>query len=290
MHSSKNTTLFPACHSDRWLRRLLILCAWASVAIVLMILVFLTLESLPLLQSGSVTQLWGLEWLPGDVKYGVVALLAGSLLTALLAITLAAPAGILLAVWGRYVAPPVLSKVYLRLVELLAGVPSVVYGLWGLIVLVPWIAAFNPPGTSLLAASLVLAIMILPLVTLSTDAVLAQLPPHYRQIAISLGVSRWGMVRTLFLPMAGPAIISGSILQLGRALGETMAVLMVAGNVVQLPDSLFAPVRTLTTNIALEMAYASGSHQTALFTSGLLLLLLVMALMLVARRINPSAA
>ncbi|MGH8474115.1 MAG: PstC family ABC transporter permease, partial [Gammaproteobacteria bacterium] len=153
-----------------------------------------------------------------------------------------------------------------------------VYGLWGLLAIVPDINLVRPPVTSLLAGGLVLGLMILPLCALSTDAGLARVPQSYLRAAAALGLSRFGTLTRILLPEALPAIVAGCVLQLGRALGETMAVVMVCGNVVEVPDSLFAPVRTLTANIALEMAYASGWHQRALFMSGLCLLMVTMVL------------
>jgi phosphate transport system permease protein len=141
----------------------------------------------------------------------------------------------------------------------------VVYGFWGLLAIVPAINRVHPPGTSLLAGGLVLGLMILPLCALSTDAGLARVPQSYLRAAAALGLSRFGTLTRILLPEAWPAIVAGCVLQLGRTLGETMAVIMVCGNVAEVPDSLFAPVRTLTANIALEMAYASGWHQRALF-------------------------
>lgn len=289
MPLSKSTISSLRGSKDRWLFRLLGFTAATSGTVLLLILAYLLTESLPLLQQGLLPFLGDARWLPGDGRFGLLAMLLASLATAVLAVAIAAPAGIVLALWGRYVAPPPLLKAYLRLIELLGGIPSVVYGFWGLTVLVPWVTGFAPPGASLFSAALILALMILPLVTLSADSAFARLPSHYQRSASSLGISQWGMIRKLYLPLAAPAIFSAGILQLGRALGETMAVLMVAGNVVQLPESLFTPVRTLTANIALEMAYASGTHQTALFVSGLLLLVIVMLLMSLAHRVAPDA-
>jgi len=172
----------------------------------------------------------------------------------------------------------------------MAGIPSVVYGLWGLLVLVPWINQWAPPGASWLAGSLVLALMVLPLALLVTDTALGQLPAAWWRAGHAMSLSRLGMLRRVLLPAAAPSILSGVVLQFGRALGETMAVLMVCGNVVQWPHSVFDPVRTLTANIALEMAYATGDHRVALFVSGLLLMAVTALLLAVAWRLRASAA
>ncbi|MCP4453849.1 MAG: ABC transporter permease subunit, partial [Planctomycetes bacterium] len=173
--------------------------------------------------------------------------------------------------------------------ELLSGIPSVVFGFWGLMVLVPLIASFHPPGPSLMAGVLILTLMILPTIALVADTSLANVPREYLQGAAALGLRRWAIIRHVVLPTAKSGLFTGILLQTGRAIGETMAILMVAGNVVQTPTSIFDPIRTLTANIALEMAYAVGDHRSALFLSGLLLLTMVMGLILLADRIHRSS-
>jgi phosphate transport system permease protein len=261
--------------------------ALVSGAVLVFILGFLVRETWPLLaEPGLAGSLLEVEWRPGDRVFGLGALIAGSLSVSALALLWAAPSGVVVAVWGRFYAPRVLGRVYRGVMEVLAGVPSVVYGFWGLVVLVPAINRWHPPGTSLLAGGVVLGLMVLPLVALSADAGLARVPDAYLRAAAALGLSRLGTLTRILLPQALPAIAAGAILQLGRALGETMAVVMVCGNVVQVPDGLFAPVRTLTANIALEMAYATGWQRRALFASGLALLIVTMALIGLARALG----
>jgi phosphate transport system permease protein len=168
--------------------------------------------------------------------------------------------------------------------ELLAGIPSVVYGLWGLVVLVPLITQVQPPGSSLLAGILIVALMILPTVALLTEASLASLPPAYWRGSAALGLGTWATVQGVCLPAIRSGMLTAVMLATARALGETMAVLMVCGNVVQVPESVFAPVRTLTANIALEMAYALDLHRSALFASGLVLMLVVAGLVVLTDR------
>ena len=170
------------------------------------------------------------------------------------------------------------------MLELLAGIPSVVYGLWGLVVLVPIIQGWQPPGASVLAGILVLALMIVPTVALFADAALRQVPMHLISAAAALGMRRWTITTKVMLPAARHGIGAGVMLAFGRALGETLAMVMVCGNIVQVPASLFDPVRTLTANIALEMAYAQGAQRSALFASGLALLALVILTSGLARR------
>jgi phosphate transport system permease protein len=168
------------------------------------------------------------------------------------------------------------------MIELLAGIPSVVYGLWGLVVLVPLVARWQPPGASLMSAIIILTIMIVPTIALVAGAAIGSLPREYLQAAAALGLSRRRTVTSVVLPAARSGLLTAGLLATGRALGETMAVLMVAGNVVQTPTGLFQPVRTLTANIALEMAYAMGNHRSALFVSGLVLMAMVTVLVALA--------
>tara|TARA_R110001606_G_scaffold399222_2_gene582425 strand:- start:79637 stop:80479 length:843 start_codon:yes stop_codon:yes gene_type:complete len=275
--------------SSFWLVNSLKLAAWLSAAILLLILFFLINESLPLIQRIGLMRFFTDEsWHPLSNLYWLVPMLLASFYMAVGAVLLATPLGVVVAIFGHYYAPELLAKFYRGLLGLLSGIPSVVFGLWGMIVIVPFIVQWMPPGASLLAGIIVLTIMILPLVALTTDAALKRIPITYMRTAISMGLSRWGTIRRIFLPVAFPGILSGVVLQSGRALGETMAVLMVSGNVVQIPSSLFQPVRTLTANIALEMSYAMGEHRLALFCSGLLLLCLTIALVLLANYISRN--
>lgn len=270
-------------HADSRLAAGFRVCALLSAAIALLILLFLLDESRPILRRVPLARFFGdVSWHPAQGLYNMTPMLSATVLSSLGALLLAVPLGIASALFGRFYASPWLAAAYRRVVELLAGIPSVVYGFWGLTTLAPLIGRLHPPGVSLLTAILVLALMILPTVALTTEAALTALPDSYRRHAAALGLSRLGMISGVMLPAARAGISSGVMLAAGRAIGETMAVLMVAGNVVQQPQGLFDPVRTLTANIALEMAYAMGDHRAALFVSGLLLLLLVLALVAVA--------
>src|SRR5262249_37566017 len=213
-------------------------------------------------------------------------MLWGSLFAMTGAVLVATPLGVLSAVFCHYYAPPAIARMYRRLIELLAGIPSVVYGFWGLVSLVPLIASVQPPGASLLAGVATLAIMILPTIALMADGALAGVPGHYLQGAAALGLSRWATVRGVVFPAARSGLFTGVILETGRAIGETMAVLMVCGNVVQTPHSLFDPIRTLPANTALELSYATGAHRSALFVSGLLLTAAIIALVLAAEVVS----
>ena len=257
--------------------------------IVVFITVFLIKEALPVLgQVGLLRFFRDDSWHPSENLYNFIPMVWGTLLVTVGAVLIATPLGILSAVFCQYYAPPLIAGLYRRLIELLAGIPSVVYGFWGLVVLVPLIGRLQPPGTSLLAGMAILTLMILPTIALTADASFAKVPPEYLQGAAALGLSRWATVRGVVFPAAKSGLFTGLILGTGRAIGETMAVLMVCGNVVQTPKSLFEPMRTLTANIALEMAYATGNHRSALFVSGLLLMAIIVALVAAAEVISEG--
>jgi phosphate transport system permease protein len=263
--------------------------ALLSGLIVLVILFFLLQESLPFLNTIGISRFFkDPAWHPVSGEYYLLPMLWGSLLVTAGSVLLATPLGILSAVFCQYYAPPAIAQVYRRLIELLAGIPSVVYGFWGLVVLVPLIGRLHPPGPSLLAGILILSIMILPTIALVADASFTAVPLEYLRGAAALGLGRWATVCGVVLPAAKAGLMTGIILETGRALGETMAVLMVCGNVVQVPESLFAPMRTLTANIALEIAYAVGDHRAALFVSGLVLMGLVVILVAIAEVIHQG--
>lgn len=264
--------------------------AGAAALLLAGMLGFLLAESWPALAHLGWRQFAGLDWYPLEGRFGLAAMSVATLAVAALAILLAAPLGLACALFARFQAPPALAAGFRGLLALMAGVPSVVYGFWGLTVLVPLVARWQPPGASLFTAGLVLALMILPTVALLAHAALAAVPRHLLDGAAALGLSRRATLLKVAIPAARHGIVGGVLLGLARALGETMAVLMVAGNVVQLPASLFDPVRVLTANIALEMAYATDMHRAGLFVSGLLLALLVLGLAWSAARLEPRHA
>jgi len=271
---------------DRLLQIALPLLALLAAVIVLLILWFLWLESWPFIASGDLFN--SNSWHPSESQYNLLPMVLGTLVTALGAVVLAAPLGLAAALFCRFYAPQPLARIYRWILELMAGIPSVVYGFWGLVVLVPMIARWQGPGTSILAGILVLTLMILPTASLLAEAALEKTPEHWIAGAYALGLNRWVMVRHLAIPHAYGGLLNALLLQAARALGETMAVLMVCGNIAVLPSSLFDPVRTLSANIALEMAYALDTHRAALYFSGLLLLLTVLLLVLGAGRLRQE--
>ncbi|MVA97876.1 phosphate ABC transporter permease subunit PstC [Nitratireductor sp. CAU 1489] len=240
------------------------------------VLIVLAIGSAPALsQAGLAAFVLGADWYPTAGEFGLVAMVAATLAVSAGALLVAGPLGILCAVYIRYYAGDLAGAAFRVVLMTLAAIPSVVYGLWGMTVLVPHIAAWQPPGTSLLAGVVVLSIMVLPTVAVLAEAGLRQLPSSLYLGSLALGCARHAAIKRIVLPSAKGPVAAACMLGLARALGETMAVLMVVGNAVAMPDSPFASVRTLPANIALEMAYAIDVHRSALFVSGLVLMAMV---------------
>jgi len=270
-------------HRDQLLRWALWGCASMAGLILVFIVMFLVLESIPALRHlGASRFMLDSSWHPVEDSFNLLPIIMGTLLATVGAILLAGPLGFCSALFCEWYAPPRFSSLYSRFIELLAGIPSVVFGLWGLVVLVPLINHWHPPGASLLTGILILALMILPTISLLAQSSLAQVPTEYIRGAAALGLGRWATLRRVIIPAAKSGLWTAALLATVRALGETMAVLMVCGNVVQMPSSVFNPIRTLTANMALEMSYAADDHRSALFVSGVVLLLMVSILVMTA--------
>lgn len=284
----KNNTSSLRCNqsSDRIILLVLKIFGFLITTLVSLIFLFVLIESIPSISETAVIRLFTDEgWYPSENLYNLAPMLVASLLLMLGSLVISVPFGIGLAVFTQLVAPKYVSTLYRRAIELFAGIPSVIFGLWGLVVLVPIVLKYFPPGQSLLSGIIVLSLMILPLMALSADQMIGEFLLQYRNEIALTQLSRVSLFFRVILPSLNLKLFSSLFLQAGRALGETMAVLMVCGNIVQFPDSLFSPVRALTSNIALEMAYAMGDHRSALFVSGLLLLVLVLFLNLISDQI-----
>ena len=265
---------------ERIIRAVLLLAAFSAVSILAVITVFIVAEGTPIMfRQGVGRFLFGQDWYPGQKSFGLLPMIVGSLLVTAGALLIGVPFGLACAVFLTEFSSKRVRNILKPVIELLAGIPSVVYGFIGVVVLVPFIRqTLGGPGLSVLAASIVLGIMILPtVISISIDALRA-LPSSYREGALAMGATRWQAVRLVLLPSARSGIVASIILGMGRAIGETMAVIMVAGNAAAIPNSPLAPVRTLTSNIALEMSYASGQHREALFATGVILFIIIMAL------------
>ncbi|MEZ4323106.1 MAG: ABC transporter permease subunit [Myxococcota bacterium] len=231
-----------------------------------------------LVSLGPLAFLTGGEWAPSRDHWFLLQMVAASIVSSAGAVGLAFPVSLGLALHLRWFAGPRAAGLVRASLGILAGTPSVVFGLVALQLVVPVLRALQPPGLSLGAAILTLAVMLLPTLGLGMDAALAQVPAGPVRAAAALGLDAWETTRAVLLPLAWPGLRTATVLALTRALGETMALLMVAGNTVAWPGSLFQPVRTLTGGIAVEMAYAAGDHRSALFVSALALFALVVAL------------
>lgn len=264
-----------------------------SGGIVLLVMLFVVRESLPALTTFEWSRFatdpgWHPAGPASEAEVNITPMLAASLLCTLGAVLIAAPLGLLSAVFSTFYAPPVLAWWYRRVIELLAGIPSVVVGLWGLVTLAPIVASIEPPGQSLLTAILVLATMIVPTIAVLCDAAMANFSCDTLRAAAAVGISQAGIVTQIVWPATRGALGVAIVLAAARALGETMAVLLVSGNVVQMPTSVFTSIRTLTANIALELGYALELHRSLLFVTGLALLVLVTLLMLSAEWLKPK--
>jgi len=272
----------------KFVERVLFLLALSSISSLALITFFIFFEGLPLiLHTGLQNFIASSHWAPTKGHFGILAMIVSSLLVTLGAMVLGVPLGLACAIILAEFSPERLTRILKPALELLAGIPSVVYGFLGVIWLVPLIRIYlGGPGLSLLAGSLILGIMILPtVISISIDALTA-VPNLYREGSIALGATRWQTVRRVVLPAASSGIITAIILGMGRAVGETMAVIMVAGNALKLPTSVLDPVRTLTSNIALELGYAAGRHREALFATGIVLFVIIMILNLSATLIT----
>jgi len=234
------------------------------------------------------------DWDPSRDHFGILSMIGGTLVVTAGATILGVVSGLGLAITLTRFSPPWLAAILKPAVELLAGIPSVVYGFVGVVTLVPLIRRFlGGPGLSVLATSIVLGIMILPTIASIAIDALRAVPPSYREGSLALGATEWQTTWKVVLKGARPGILAAVILGMGRAIGETMAVIMVAGNALEFPRGLLSPVRTLTSNIALEMGYASGTHRQALFAAGVTLFVVITLLNLAAlsfsrRRSHPG--
>lgn len=254
--------------------------ACASIALVAMICAFLFANGLPAIGEIGVTDfLLGERWRPNNDVYGILPMIMGSIYVTLGAVVTGVPVGILTAIYMARFCPEGLYKVLKPAVELLAGIPSVIYGFFGLVVLVPFIReTFGGTGSSMLTASLLLGMMILPTLISVAEAALRAVPESYYEGALALGA---GHVRSVFftiVPAAKSGIMAAIILGIGRAIGETMAVIMVAGNQARMPQGLLEGVRTMTTNIVIEMGYAADLHRDALIATAVVLFLFIMVI------------
>lgn len=277
---------------EKVMKLLFFLTALVSIAAVILICIFLFASGIPAIKEIGVFKfLLGTSWKPANNLYGILPMIVGSLYVTAGALIIGVPIGILTAVFMARFAPKSIYAPLKAAVNLMAGIPSVVYGFFGLVVLVPFIReAFGGRGMSVLTASVLLGLMILPTVISVSETSIRAVPESYYEGGLALGASHERSVFFTVLPAAKSGIFAGVVLGIGRAVGETMAVMMVAGNQAVIPDSMLSGVRTLTTNIVLEMGYSTDLHREALIGTAVVLfvfiLIINLSLSLFKRRVK----
>ncbi len=269
--------------SDRLAKYLVFASATVSFIILLAIAIFIFRDGLPaFLEVGFFNFIFGDTWRPGQGQFGILPMIVGSIAVTFGSLLLAVPLGISCAIFLAEVAPYRVRQLVRPAVELLVGIPSVVYGLVGLVLLVPAVRELGGSGLSVLAASIVLMAMVLPTIISITEDSLRAVPVSYKEGALALGATRWQTIYRVMLPAAKSGIGAAVVLGMGRAVGETMAMIMVIGNAITFPTSPLSPARTLTGNIAVEIGYATGLHEDALFATAVVLLVFIVILNSVA--------
>ncbi|MED4400207.1 phosphate ABC transporter permease subunit PstC [Metabacillus fastidiosus] len=270
--------------------RVFLFCALLSVISLVLIIGFVFFKGFhPFVAQGYnfIDFLFGVDWVPSEDKFGIFPMIVASIFATAGALIIGVPVGLFTAIFLAEIAPKRLAKIISPAVQLLAGIPSVLYGVFGLAVIVPFLQnnLGLAKGQSLLAVILVLAIMMLPTVVTVSETAIRAVPKAYREGSLALGVSEIGTIFKVVVPAAKSGILTAVVLGMGRAIGETMAVILVAGNSLIIPTSLTDSVRPLTTNIALEMGYAAGTHQEMLFATGIVLFSFILLLNFVLAKV-----
>ena len=265
------------------MRGVFFIAACASVLAVALICIFLFANGIPAMKEiGFGKFLTGQMWRPKNQIFGIFPMIIGSLYVTAGAILFGGPGGILTSVFMAHYCPKKIYRPLKAATELLAGIPSVVYGFFGLVVLVPWIRemgrglGFGGNGSSILTASLLLGMMILPTIIGVTESAIRAVPAQYYEGAVALGATHERAIFRVILPAAKSGVVAGIVLGIGRAIGETMAVIMVAGNQARMPAGIFRGIRTLTANIVIEMGYATDLHREALIATGVVLFVFIL--------------
>ena len=255
-----------------------LLAAGFSFLAVLLICLFLFVNGIPAIQKIGVSDfLFGTKWKPGNDLYGIFPMILGSFYVTAGAVILGVPVGLMTAVFLSKFCPEWLHKILKPAIDLLAGIPSVVYGFFGLMVIVPAVRnVFGGNGSSILTASILLGMMILPTIISVSESALNAVPQSFYEGSRALGATHERSVFKTMLPAAKSGIMAGIILGIGRAIGETMAVIMVAGNQARITDSILKGIRTLTANIVIEMGYATDLHREALIATGVVLFVFIL--------------
>lgn len=263
---------------EKGMQVVFLLTACISVLAVVLICIFLFASGVPAIKEIGLSDfLFGTVWRPANNLYGILPMILGSLYVTSGALVIGVPLGVLSAVFLAQFCPKPLYKPLRAAINLMAGIPSVVYGFFGLVVLVPFVRNhFGGYGMGVLTASILLGIMILPTIITVSESALQAVPSSYYDGAVALGASHERSVFFVMVPAAKRGILAGIVLGIGRAIGETMAVIMVAGNQAIIPDSLTSGVRTLTTNIVMEMGYSTDLHREALIATAVVLFVFIL--------------
>jgi len=273
-----------ALKKEQFVKFVLTVFALSSLLFLFLIFAFILIEGLPLFhKAGLKNIIFGLKWAPTKGLFGIFPMIISSFLVTFGALLIGGPMGLSCAVYLSEYSGKKMKMLLKPALELLAGIPSVVYGFLGVIYIVPLVRNFlGGSGFSLLATSIILGIMILPtIISISFDSI-ASVPKSFREGSLAMGATKWQTLYKVVIPAAKSGIMAGFILGMGRAIGETMAVIMIAGNALKIPTGILDPLRTLTGNIALELAYATGDHRQGLFSTGVVLLVIIMALNYIA--------
>ena len=275
--------------TEKFMQGVFFVAACASVLAVILICVFLFANGIPAMREiGFVKFITGEIWRPDSDQFGILPMIVGSLYVTAGAIIFGVPIGILTSVFMAMYCPKRIYKPLKAATELLAGIPSVIYGFFGIVVVVPIIRDFGQTlrsagivktagdGNSILTASLILGMMILPTIIGTTESAMRAVPAHYYEGSLALGATKERSIFRVIIPAAKSGVIAGIVLGIGRAIGETMAVIMIVGNQARLTGSILQGIRTLTGNIVIEMGYATGLHREALIATGVVLFVFIL--------------
>ena len=276
---------------EKGMKMVFLIAACTSVLAVLLICIFLFANGLPTIaQIGPLKFLFGQEWKPSNNKFGILPMIVASIYVTGGAILVGVPIAVLTSVFMARYCPKRIYGVLKSGIELMAGIPSIVYGFFGLVMIVPLMRQITgKDGSTMLTASILLGIMILPTVTGVTESALRSVPMSYYEGALALGATHERSVFCTIFPAAKSGIMAGVVLGIGRSIGETMAVIMVAGNQTWMPQGLLKGVRTMTTNIVMEMGYAADLHREALIATGVVLFVFILIINLCVSALKRKA-
>ena len=276
---------------ERFMQGVFFIAACTSVLAVALICIFLFANGIPAMKEiGFGNFLLGKQWKPANDIYGILPMIMGSIYVTGGAILIGVPVGVLTSIFMAKYCPKKIYPLLKAATELLAGIPSVVYGFFGLVILVPFIRnTFGGNGSSMLTASLLLGMMILPTIIGVTESAIRAVPSHYYEGALALGATKEKSLFTVVLPAAKSGVVAGVVLGMGRAIGETMAVIMVAGNQARMPAGILKGVRTMTANIVIEMGYAADLHREALIATAVVLFVFILIINLSASLLNRGS-